>query len=257
MHFYDTVQFRHLDRRILQLSILAAIVIVVLAGGVLALMYPAVFGPEAFLPDMVFRHAWYGFCGLSVLLSAYIVDRQFTIVHLRRQILENRTNFTASQRAATEELLAAMPNLKTFQHRLPTEFSRTVAAQERFSIILVVLQLPGDHAPMSERLQAIGDAAAAATRTLRKLRNEDIVYLLGPACLGIILPGADLQAAEEVSRRFSEGLSNAAGAAYRFYFKVELINYPAHGVSAHEIQQVVRAVILGENSARDLAEALN
>src|SRR6185437_11511809 len=112
-------------------------------------------------------------------------------------------------------------------------------------------------APISERLQAIGDAAAAATRTLRKLRNEDIVYLLGPACLGIILPGADLQAAEEVSRRFSEGLSNAAGAAYRFYFKVELINYPAHGVSAHEIQQVVRAVILGENSARDLAEALN
>ena len=257
MRLFDNVQFGNLERRILQLSILASGAILILGAGAVSFMYPAVFGAGAFLPDSVFRNAFYGFCGLSVLLSAYIVERQVTIVRLRRQLAENHMNFTDSQRQATQELLAAMPNLKTFQDRLPDAFRRTVASQERLSVMLVMLQLPGDYALHSEQVEAFGDAAAAATRAIRKLRNEDTVYMLAPSCLAIVLLGVDLDMAEQVSRRVSEGLSYAAGTGYRFYFKIEIVNYPVHGVSAHEIQQAVKATISGETDVHDLAQTVD
>ena len=61
----------------------------------------------------------------------------------------------------------------------------------------------------SLRCSALGDAAKVIAR---KMREQDSIYILAPACFGVVLPGVDLEAAERVCARVSEGLADAAGA---------------------------------------------
>src|SRR5258708_35786650 len=74
-----------LERREFQLSIFACLAIAVLAGGLALLMYPAVFSSRENSPTRVPQIAFFGFCALSCLLVAYIVDCQVTIHRLRDQ----------------------------------------------------------------------------------------------------------------------------------------------------------------------------
>src|ERR1700688_3359979 len=68
-----------LERREFHLSLFACMAIVVLAGGLALLMYPAVFSSREYSPSRAPQIAFLGLCGLSCLLVAYIVDRQTTI----------------------------------------------------------------------------------------------------------------------------------------------------------------------------------
>lgn len=225
-----------LERREFQLSLFACSAIVVLAGGLALLMYPAVFSTRDYSPTRVPQIAFFGFCALSCLLVAYIVDRQFTIHRLRVQMAADRKRSSEALRQASVDLLSTMPTFNTFEDRLTMEFRRAVAAELKISVLVISIKLHSAFSQPSLGMSAIGDAAKAISR---KLREQDSIFVLKPAYFGIILPGVGLTGAKGISARIEEGLSDAAGASDRFSFKIDSISYPEQTSSAHDLELVV------------------
>jgi len=252
MQLFDRVRPSDLERRETQLTVFACAAIGILAIGTAVLMYPLVFARQTFLGDNTPRIAFFGFCSLSLLLSWYLWDRQRTIQRLRREIVADRKRVADQQRQASIELLKTMPNLSSFQDRLPMEYRRTVATTHKLSILVAMVQLPPG-VPASDTTTLLGDAAKVISR---RLRQQDSIYMLGPACFCAVLPGADIAIAEAFSTRVTEGLSDAAGAGNRFSYKVRIINYPAHASSAHELEQAVCGSMPVDNSMSEMAQAI-
>ena len=148
-----------LEKREFQLSVFACLAIVILAGGLALLMYPAVFSGRENPPSRAPQIAFYGFCTLSCLLVAYIVDRQITIHRLRYQMAQDRKKSSEALRQASADLLSTMPTFNTFEDRLTMEFRRAAAAELKLSVLVVSINM---HAAFSEpglRLSSLGDAA--------------------------------------------------------------------------------------------------
>ncbi len=82
------------------------------------------------------------------------------------------------------------------------------------------------------------------------------MYLLRPSCFAIVLPGTPTAAARSISARAAEGLSDVAGAQERFTFTINVINYPEHASSAHELESLVRAAIADEEEDRGVPGVL-
>jgi len=225
-----------LERREFQLSLFACLAIVVLAGGLALLMYPAVFSTRESSSTRAPQIAFYGFCTLSSLLVAYIVDRQITIHRLRRQMALDRKKSSEALRQASADLLSTMPTFNTFEDRLTMEFRRAAAADLKLSVLVVSIKLHAAFSEPSLGMSALGDAAKAISR---KLREEDSIFILRSAYFGVILPGVGQADAKRFSARIAEGLSDAAGASDRFSFKVEAISYPEQTTSAHDLELVV------------------
>ncbi|HEY2646686.1 MAG TPA: GGDEF domain-containing protein [Candidatus Acidoferrales bacterium] len=225
-----------LERREFQLSLFAACAIAVLAGGLALLMYPAVFAVRENPGSRSPQIAFYGFCALSCLLVAYIVDRQLTIHRLRVQMALDRKKSSEALRQASADLLSTMPNFNTFEDRLTMEFRRAVAAELKLSVMVISIQLQGAFAEPTLGMSALGDAARAASR---KLREQDSIFIMRTAYFGVILPGLGQAGVQQVSARIAEGLSDVAGASERFMFKIEAISYPEQTSSAMDMELAV------------------
>jgi len=63
MRLFDRLSSGNLDRREMQLAILACSAIVVLAGGLALFMYPVVFSQAPTAPTRTIAITFYGFCG--------------------------------------------------------------------------------------------------------------------------------------------------------------------------------------------------
>lgn len=247
MHLFDKIRPDQLDRRELQLTILACGTIIVLGAGLALLMYPFVFS----LPNSLLRNAFYGFCCLSALIAVYLVDRQITIQQLRRQIAEAGRRAAQTKIEASAELLNAIPNLSSFKDRLAMEYRRAAAASQVLSVLVVTVLLPAAVSSTPTAISLLSDAAKAISR---KLRGEDSLYVLRPHCFGTILPSVSLMVAERISARVADGLSDAAGATNRFAYKISVVNWPANASSAHELQEAVMMLLPADNSIRSMAE---
>jgi GGDEF domain-containing protein len=225
-----------LERREFHLSLFACLAIVVLAGGIALLMYPAAFLSQENSLTRLPQSAFFGFCALSCLLVIYIVDRQITIHRLRKQMALDRQRASEDLRQASADLIATMPNYNTFEDRLTMEFRRAVAADLKLSVVVISIKLHAAFSETSLAMSALGDAARAVSR---KLREQDSIFVLRPGYFGAVLPGLDQAAAKQFCARFEEGLSDAAGASDRFTFKIESISYPEQTSSAHDLELVV------------------
>ena len=164
--FFSTNQSRHLDRRELQLTILACSTILILGAGLALLMYPIVFSCSS----LVLRNSFYGFCGLSALLAMYLVNRQIIILHLRRQIAEAGKRAAETKIEASAELLNAIPNLSSFKDRLAMEYRPAAAADQVLSVLVITVILPEEVSSTQFAVSLLSDAATAISR---KLRGED------------------------------------------------------------------------------------
>jgi GGDEF domain-containing protein len=247
VRLFDTIRPDQLDRRELQLTILACSTILILGAGLALLMYPVVFSYSS----SVLRNAFYGFCGLSALLAVYLVDRQVTILQLRRQIAEAGRRAAETRIEASAELLNAIPNLSSFKDRLAMEYRRAAAAGQVLSVLVITVTLPGEVCSTPSAISLLSDAAKAISR---KLRGQDSLYILRPHCFGTILPTVTRAAAERISNRVAEGLSDAAGAANRFSYKINIVNWPANAASATDLQETVLALLPTDSSMRSMAE---
>jgi GGDEF domain-containing protein len=247
VRLFDTIRPDQLDRRELQLTLLACCTIFVLGAGLALLMYPVVFS----LSNSILRNAFYGFCGLSALLAVYLVDRQVTIQHLRREVADASRRAAESKIEASAELLNAIPNLGSFKDRLAMEYRRAAAANQVLSVLVITVLLPDEVCSTPFAISLLSDAAKAISR---KLRGQDSLYVLRPHCFGTILPTVTRPVAERISNRVAEGLSDAAGATNRFSYKISVVNWPANAKSAHELQEAVLTLLPSDNSMRSMAE---
>ena len=199
-------------------------------------MYPVVFSNREYSPTRASRIAFFGFCALSCLLAAYILDRQRTIHRLRVELAMDRKRAAEALRQASADLLSTMPNFNTFEDRLTMEFRRAVAAELKLSVLVISIKLHAAFVEPSLGMSALGDAAKAISR---KLREQDSIFVLRPSYFGVILPGIDQKAVQRVAARIAEGLPDAAGVNDRFSFKIESISYPEQTSSAHDLELVV------------------
>lgn len=243
-----------LDRRELQLTLFACVAIGILAAGTAILMYPLVFSRQIYATDKALPIAFVGFCILSVLLAGYLWERQSTIRRLRKTMAEERMSVAAARREASTELLKTMPKLSSFQDRLPMEFRRTIATTQKLSVLVVSLAIT--EAAAFDSIDAACLMADAAKVISRKLREQDSIYILGAACFGAVLPGADLDFARHVYDRVADGLADAAGANNRFSYKIDIVNYPTHASSAHDLEASVRSLAPPDDSMHAMAQAL-
>jgi len=236
---FDRTELDKLERHELQLTILAAIIVLVLAGGVALLMYPLVFihGPEGgpWSP----RIAFIGFCVLSVLFVGYLLDRHRTVGRLKQQLLEELDRNLKLRDQANADLLHTIPDLNRFQDCLAMEFRRAASMQRTLSLLVVKVKLFRGTPESSEGRAALGEAARAITK---KLRLTDSIFLFGPGLFGLVLPETDINNAKQVSHRLEEVL-RAIGSTNEFSFEILLYNYPEHVSSAHELEQIVSSLL--------------
>jgi GGDEF domain-containing protein len=244
MRFFGGTPSRSLEGREMQLILFACSVIIVLAAGLALFMYPAVFSQTNLAPNRTVSVGFFGFCALSILLSAYLLDRQVTIGRLRRQIEEERRGALEALKQASADILEALPNFGSFQDKLSMEYRRETTARQNLSVVVITTIVQQALSEPRLSMSFLGDAAKAISR---KLREQDTIYLLAYGTFGVILPGLDALAAQRISARLVEGLTDAAGVNNRFSFRVDAISYPEEVSSAHDLELAV-ANLLPENS---------
>jgi len=239
MHFFDRISSGSLERREMQLILTASVAIIVLAGGLVLFMYPVVFSPTV-PTNRALAVAFVGFCVLSILLTGYLIDRQKTILRLRDQIEEDRMRSSHALKQARADLLQALPNFNSFQDRLPMEYKRAVSAKYNLSVLVVAIHL---HAALVESTDVASAFEDAAKAIYVKLREQDSIYAFAAGYFGAILPGVDASIAQEIRARVTEGLTDTAGAANRFTFKIDAFSYPEQASSAHDLELAVSGLL--------------
>jgi GGDEF domain-containing protein len=237
MRIFDRIDPANLDRRELQLWLLAVGTIAILAAGMALLMYPTVFSNPVVVTGPTMRKAFFGFCGLSILLVAYLLDRNIVMRQLRKQLMEEQVRNLNLRQQASVDLLKTLPEFDHFRDRLPMEVRRAMSTGRPLSLVLVRLQAARDFSGPSEIWTAFGDAAKSM---IRRLRREDSIYRFSPEVFGIILPGANADSAYRVADRLAEGLSDASGASDRFTYETHIVSYPDHTDTAWDMEQAVR-----------------
>jgi GGDEF domain-containing protein len=237
---FDKVNQQTLNRRDRQLSILALVMILILTGGMALLMYPAVFGKAAGTTAPPSRTLFFGFCGLSILVVAYLVNRQYVVQQLRTKLMEEKEEMARLLAESSAELLDTLPGFSHFQDRLIMDFRRASQTEEPLSLILVRLNPSPLFAHGPQAQVACGDAAKVLSR---KLRVEDSLYRLSSTAFGLILPATSQAAAEQAADRLSEGLAGASGASNRFSAEIQVVNYPEHVTSASDMERHAAALV--------------
>jgi GGDEF domain-containing protein len=240
MRIFDRVDREGVEHRELQLSLLSIGINVILAAGVALLMYPTISTHPVIFSAQTSRIFFFGFCGLCVLLVSYLFDRQIVVRRLRREIVQNQMRFAQLQEQAGRDLLGSMSGLDHFQDRLVMEFKRSVQTGDSLSVLVVRLSPAAALAEEREVTAAYGDAAKAISR---KLRRQDSLFLFMPGAFGILLPGAKVMDARQVSDRLKEGLGDAAGAVGRFTSDIKIFNYPENIESAHELELAIHSLM--------------
>ena len=247
MPVVDPIQPSDLERRQLHLILLACSAIVILAAGLALFMFPVVFSDQFFFSRREFVVAFFGFCGLSILLAVYLFDRQFTIRGLRHQIEEDRKRALAIHEQASAELFKALPHFNLFQDHLSMGYRRAASSGQELTVLVVTIQLQENLSFPAAKNSLLGDAAKAI---LRKLRDQDSFYLLQSGCFGVILPGTGMSTAQGISSRIADGLTDAAGVSKRFTFESSIINYPNNASSSQELDSAVCSLLPEDQSKR-------
>lgn len=253
MRLFDQVDPRSVDKREFQLAIFSLAIIAVLIAGLAVLMYPTVESHPLIFSVRTLRVAFFGFCGLSVLLLGYLIERQVMVRRLRREISRAEQRYRDLHRQVGKDLLDTLAKMTHFQDRLIMEFRRAVNTRDALSVMVIRLTPSPNLVNEGEVTAALGDAAKAI---LRKLRREDSLYHFGEGAFGIILPGVSVQNARMVASRITESLQDVSGAMERFSHDVKIFNYPQHAATASELEQAVRSLLPSEMvSEPSLAEA--
>jgi len=233
----DRQELDRLERRGLQLTILSAVFVLILASGLAAFMYPLVFvHPEG--NKWTMRVAFFGFCGLTLLFLGYLFDRQRSFQKLKQQLLEELERNVALHIQASTDLLKSMPDQNHFWDRLTMEFRRALTMEKTLSLVVAKAK-PGARSLPADRSAALGDAAKAMSK---RLRPTDSIYRLADELFGIVLPETDTLNAKRIAVRLQEELQ-VVRAQYGYAFDLAAHNYPDHVKSAHELEDIVKSML--------------
>lgn len=244
----NRTELDRLERRELQLTVLAAAFVLVQAAGLAMFMYPLVFlHPVG--NKWTLRASFFGFCALTLLFVGYLLERQRTVRQLKQQLLAELERNVTLQHQASVDLLQTMPDQNHFWDRLTMEYRRAMTMQKTLSILLVKAKPAPASAKEAGRLTAaIQDDATseawsdAAKAMSRKLRPTDSIYRLATDTFALVLPGTDVLNAKRVAVRLQEELQSVR-AKHNVSFDITAHNYPEHVQSAHELEDIVKSLL--------------
>ena len=235
----NRAELENLERRELHLSILSAVFVFILAGGVAVLMYPLVFVHPDEGNKWTLRIAFIGFCILTLLFVGYLLDRQRMVRRLKQQLLEELERNLELRHQANVDLLKTMPDVNYFWDRLTMEFRRALTMERTLSLALVKSNSAGGTSSPDEVTEAWGDAAKAMSR---RLRPSDSIYRLAQDLIGLVLPETETKDANRIALRLAEELREV-GTKHGLSFDVQVYNYPQHVHSAHELEDIVKSML--------------
>ena len=239
-----------LERRELQLTILSAVFVLVLATGLAFFMYPLVFvHPEG--NKWTLRVAFFGFCVLTLLFLGYLFDRERTFNKLKQHLLVELERNVALKIQASADLLKSMPDQNHFWDRLTMEFRRALTMEKTLSLVLAKAK-PDARASLSDQKSALSDAAKAMSK---KLRPTDSIYHLSEDLFGIVLPETDTLNAKRIALRLQEDLQDVrarSGCA----FDLSAHNYPDDVKSSHELEDIVKSMLPDKEEWAAITETL-
>src|SRR5437763_6382652 len=132
----NRAELDRLEKRELQLTILAVVLVLVPAGGLAAFMYPLVF-LHPIGNKWTLRVAFFGFCGLTLLFVGYLLERQRTVRQLKQQLLAELERNVTLQHQACVDLFHSMMVQNHFFDRLPMGFRRGMTLEKIFSFLLL------------------------------------------------------------------------------------------------------------------------
>ena len=237
----NRTELDRLERRELQLTIVAAVFVFVQAAGLAAFMYPMVFvHPETAngANKLELRAAFFGFIALTLLFIGYLLDRQRTVGKLKGHVLQELERNIEIRLQASADLLHAMPDVNSFWDRLTMEYRRAMTMQRNLSLLLVKAK-PAAGVSEADQTAAWGDAAKAMSR---KLRPTDSIYRLAPDLFGLVLPDTDALNGKRIAVRLQEELQTVR-AKFACNFESSVHNYPEHVQSAHEMEDIVKSLL--------------
>ena len=246
----DRKELYRLERRGLQLNILSAAFVSVLATGLDCLMYPLVFvHPEG--NQWTLRVVFFGFCALTLLFLAYLFDRERTFNKLKQHLLVELERNVALKIQASADLLKSMPDQNHFWDRLTMEFRRALTMEKTLSLVLAKAK-PDARASLSDQKSALSDAAKAMSR---KLRPTDSIYHLSEDLFGIVLPETDTLNAKRIALRLQEDLQDVR-ARSGCSFDLSAHNYPDDVKSSHELEDIVKSMLPDKEEWAAITETL-
>lgn len=234
----DRKELDHLERRELQLTILAAAFVLVQAAGLAVFMYPLVFlHPVG--NKWTLRVAFFGFCALTLLFVGYLLDRQRTVSKLKEHLLAELERNVTLQHQASVDLLQTMPDQNHFWDRLTMEYRRAMTMQKTLSLLLVKAKSANASAQNDGSSEAWSDAAKAMSR---KLRPTDSIYRLSTDTFALVLPETDVLNAKRIAVRLQEELQGVRS-KHKLAFDITAHNYPEHVKSSHELEEIVKSLL--------------
>lgn len=233
----DRQELDRLERRNLQLTILSAVFVLILAGGLASFMYPLVF-VHPVGNRWTMRVAFFGFCALTLLFVGYLFDRQRTFTKLKQHVIAELERNVALQIQASTDLLNTMPDQNHFWDRLSMEFRRALTMEKTMSLVLAKAN-PGSRGSANDQKAAVSDAAKSIAK---RLRPTDSVYHLADDLFAIVLPETDTLNAKRIALRLQEGLQDVR-AKYGLIFDLTAYNYPDQVKSSHELEDIVKSLL--------------
>lgn len=234
MQIFDRIDPRDLERREWHLWILVLATLGVFATAIVLLMYPTIFLNPIVVSGTELRKAFVGFCILTTLLLAYLTNRQIVLARTRREILSTQEALLRSQRDVTANFLGSLPDRALFQARLRAEFRRAVLGQQPFSLVLVSVKAATNSVDADNELVAVIVSALK-----RKLRGDDLVYLLAPRVFCILLPGVTCDNAARLKDRLIQALDEARSSK-GISFDTQLLNFPEQTNTLQGFEEAVR-----------------
>lgn len=235
MDAFNLTELDKLERRERQLTILAAVVVLVMAAGMALLMYPLVFVHPVEGETWTLRFAFFGFCVLSLLIAAYLLDRQRTFRNVKQQLVSQLQRNVELQNRGNADLLHTIPDLNHFQDRLAMDFRRAATMQRTLSVLVVKIAFIFNSTDANKESAALGDAARSIARIMRP---SDSMYLLDRAIFGLVLSDTDTATANDLKGSLEQSL-RLVSANNNFSFVIFVYNYPDHAKNAHELEEAV------------------
>jgi GGDEF domain-containing protein len=235
----DQKELKNLEKREFQLSILAAVFVMVQAGGVALLMYPMVFLHPDEGNKWTMRSAFVGFIVLSLLFVMYMFDRQRTVRKLKQHLVDEMERNTELRNQASADLLHGLPDLSHFHDQLSMQFRRAMNMEKPLSMIAVKVNVSIGLSEQKDITAALGDAVKGIARSLRA---TDSTYLVAPALFGVVMPETTLANAKLIELQIEQTL-RSVGAPNRFGFEITVCNYPEQVQSAHELEDVIASLM--------------
>lgn len=235
MAAFNLTELDKLERRERQLTILAAAVVLVMAAGLALLMYPLVFVHPVETQKWPLRFAFFGFCILSLLIAAYLLDRQKTFRDLKQQLVAELQKNLELQHRSNADLLHTIQDLSHFQDRLAMDFRRAATMGRTLSVLILKITFNGDSADTNEETAALGAAARAIERIMRP---ADSMYLLDRTVFGLLLSDTDIAAANRMKFGLEQSL-RLVSANNKFSYETFVCNYPHDAKSAHDLEDAV------------------